>query len=127
MLALFPMTGGGTYAARRASEKVLCCRAVKTTQEANAPDNYGDSGSAARFFYCAKSSVRERGESNTHPTVKPIALMEYPCNWPHAPALSCSDLFMGSGTTGYRVPQPRREFIGIERDPSYFDSKPHQT
>jgi site-specific DNA-methyltransferase (adenine-specific) len=42
------------------------------------PENsYDDSGSAARFFYCAKASRKERGESNNHPTVKPIKLMEY--------------------------------------------------
>lgn len=37
----------------------------------------GDSGSAARFFYCAKASKKERGEGNNHPTVKPIALMKW--------------------------------------------------
>lgn len=36
-----------------------------------------DSGSAARFFYCAKASRSERGEGNVHPTVKPLALMRY--------------------------------------------------
>jgi site-specific DNA-methyltransferase (adenine-specific) len=33
--------------------------------------------SAARFFYCAKASKSDRGEGNTHPTVKPQALMRY--------------------------------------------------
>ena len=37
----------------------------------------GDSGSAARFFYCAKASKKERGEGNHHPTIKPIALMKW--------------------------------------------------
>lgn len=37
----------------------------------------GDSGGASRFFYCAKASRSERGEGNTHPTVKPIKLAEY--------------------------------------------------
>ncbi len=37
----------------------------------------GDSGSAARFFYCAKASKKDRGEGNHHPTVKPTALMEW--------------------------------------------------
>lgn len=36
-----------------------------------------DSGSAARFFYCAKAGKKERGEGNNHPTVKPLALAEY--------------------------------------------------
>jgi len=46
-------------------------------------NSHSDSGSAARFFYCAKASRRERdaglpdGERCTHPTVKPLALTEY--------------------------------------------------
>lgn len=39
--------------------------------------NYYDSGGASRFFYCAKASRKERGNGNTHPTVKPIKLTEY--------------------------------------------------
>ena len=38
---------------------------------------FGDSGGASRFFYCAKASRSERGEGNTHPTVKPLKLCEY--------------------------------------------------
>jgi site-specific DNA-methyltransferase (adenine-specific) len=37
----------------------------------------GDSGSAARFFYCAKASKKDRGEGNSHPTVKPTELMKW--------------------------------------------------
>jgi len=40
---------------------------------------YDDEGSAARFFYCPKVSKSERGEDNTHPTVKPQELMKYLC------------------------------------------------
>ena len=36
-------------------------------------------GSAARFFYCAKASKKDRGEYNNHPTVKPTELMKYLC------------------------------------------------
>lgn len=35
-----------------------------------------DTGSAARFFYCAKASKRERANSK-HPTIKPLALIRY--------------------------------------------------
>ena len=42
---------------------------------------YVDNGNASRFFksiiYQAKASKSERGTANSHPTVKPIALMEY--------------------------------------------------
>jgi DNA modification methylase len=40
-------------------------------------EGFSDSGGASRFFYVAKASRRERGEGNTHPTVKPIKLAEY--------------------------------------------------
>jgi hypothetical protein len=43
-----------------------------------------DTGTAARFFYCAKASRSERianGEvENHHPTVKPLGVLEYLCN-----------------------------------------------
>ncbi|EQD41375.1 DNA methylase, partial [mine drainage metagenome] len=38
-----------------------------------------DAGTAARFFYCAKASRADRGEGNSHPTVKPTALMAHLC------------------------------------------------
>lgn len=34
----------------------------RTGADQNAPDNYGDSGSASRYFYCAKASKRDRDE-----------------------------------------------------------------
>lgn len=36
-----------------------------------------DTGGASRFFYCAKAGKKERGDGNTHPTVKPLKLTEY--------------------------------------------------
>lgn len=48
---------------------------------ANAPDDYGDIGGAARFFYTAKAAAWERtaglSERSKHPTMKPIRLTEY--------------------------------------------------
>lgn len=42
----------------------------------SSPRGQKESG-ASRFFYCAKASRAERGEGNTHPTVKPLKLLEY--------------------------------------------------
>lgn len=81
----------------------------------------GDSGSAARFFYCAKASQSERGEENTHPTVKPIALMTYLVNLVSRPGSTVLDPFMGSGTTGVACALSGRAFIGIERQLAYFN------
>jgi DNA modification methylase len=80
---------------------------------------YGDSGSAARFFYCAKASKRERGEGNNHPTVKPIALMRYLCRLVTPPSGIVLDPFMGSGSTGIAAMQEGFSFVGIEREPDY--------
>jgi len=78
-----------------------------------------DDGSAARFFYCAKASSSERGDFNTHPTVKPLALMEYLCKLTKTPTGgTVLDMFMGSGSTGVACVNTGRSFIGIEREDS---------
>ena len=82
---------------------------------------YGDSGSAARFFYCAKASKKDRGEGNVHPTVKPIALMEYLVKLVAPENAIVLDPFMGSGTTGVAAVNLGRGFVGIEKEKEYFD------
>ena len=82
---------------------------------------YGDQGSAARFFYCAKASSSERGLSNNHPTVKPIALMEYLVKLVCRKGSIVLDPFAGSGTTAIACKSTEREFIVIERDLSSVD------
>jgi site-specific DNA-methyltransferase (adenine-specific) len=83
--------------------------------------DYRDTGSAARFFYCAKTSKRERGEGNNHPTVKPTALMQYLCRLVTPSGGTVLDPFMGSGSTGLAATAENFNFIGIERDPAYLD------
>ncbi len=81
---------------------------------------YGDSGSAARFFYCAKASKADRGDGNTHPTVKPTELMRYLCRLVTPPGGVVLDPFMGSGSTGKAALKENLQFIGIELDEEYF-------
>jgi site-specific DNA-methyltransferase (adenine-specific) len=76
-------------------------------------------GSAARFFYCAKASKKERGEGNNHPTVKPIALMQYLCRLVTPPGGTVLDPFMGSGSTGIAALQEGFSFVGIEQELEY--------
>lgn len=76
-------------------------------------------GEAARFFYCAKASKADRGEGNTHPTVKPTDLMRYLCRLVTPPGGVVLDPFMGSGSTGKAALLEGFDFIGIERDPDY--------
>ena len=55
-----------------------------------------------------------------HPTQKPVELMKWCLNFvPTARVIA--DPFMGSGTTGVACAKKGRTFIGIEREPSYFD------
>jgi DNA modification methylase len=49
-----------------------------------------DTGSAARFFYCAKASKSDRETGNNHPTVKPTELMRYLCRLVTPPGGACS-------------------------------------
>jgi site-specific DNA-methyltransferase (adenine-specific)/modification methylase len=58
-----------------------------------------------------------------HPTQKPLALMEWTiAQIEHSgPAQTILDPFMGSGTTGVACVNLGRRFIGIEREPKYFD------
>lgn len=56
-----------------------------------------------------------------HPTQKPVALMEYLIKTYTNPCEVVLDNTMGSGTTGVAAIQTGRKFIGIEREPSYFE------
>lgn len=81
-----------------------------------------DAGSAARFFYCAKASKKDRGEGNAHPTVKPTELMRYLCRLVTPPGGTVLDPFMGSGSTGKAALLEGFVFIGIEREQESFDT-----
>jgi DNA modification methylase len=82
-----------------------------------------DSGSAARFFYCPKANKKERnaGCENNHPTVKPLALMQYLCRLVTPPSGVVLDPFMGSGTTGMAAQAEGFGFVGIEREAEYVE------
>ncbi len=77
--------------------------------------------SAARFFYCAKASKRDRGESNRHPTVKPTALMRYLCRLITPPGGLVLDPFTGSGSTGRGAVLEGFRFIGMELDAEHVE------
>jgi site-specific DNA-methyltransferase (adenine-specific) len=80
-----------------------------------------DTGSAARFFYCAKASKQDRDEGNPHPTVKPTDLMRYLCRLVTPPSGTVLDPFMGSGSTGKAAMLEGLRFIGIELEPDYME------
>lgn len=80
-----------------------------------------DSGSAARFFYCAKASKKDREDGNNHPTVKPTALMAYLCRLITPPNGVVLDPYMGSGSTGKAAVREGFSFVGIELDKDYYE------
>jgi len=105
------------------------------------PRGHNDQGSAARFFktindlddvpesdfgnirafYCPKASKKDRDEGNTHPTVKPTALMAYLCRLITPTGGVVLDPYMGSGSTGKAAVQEGFSFVGCELDKDYFD------
>ena len=109
---------------------------------------YDDSGSAARFFYCAKASKTDRNEgleelpahapvfgdnggtyrglsasknpqANHHPTVKPTMLMRYLVRLVTQPDGVVLDPFTGSGSTGKACVLEGFRFVGFEQSADY--------
>lgn len=70
---------------------------------------------AARFFYCAKATERDRAGS-THPTVKPLALMRYLTRLVTPPGGVVLDPFAGSGSTGQAALEEGFRAVMIESD-----------
>lgn len=125
VVGLFPVTDGGKFTIGGTPRKVDGFICIGSPNRTNAIMNYGDTGSAARFFYSAKASKSERtcgGKvGNNHPTVKPLALMQYLCRLITPPGGVVLDPFMGSGSTGIAAIECGYKFIGVEMDDHYFD------
>lgn len=65
-------------------------------------------------------NVQRQKMRNHHPTVKPLALMEYLCKLTSTPTGGIVlDPFAGSGTTLLAAYNTGRDYIGIDRDPEY--------
>jgi DNA modification methylase len=156
VVSLFPNTKGSSATRTNSpeSKQVYGDYGKVSTQS----DSWGDSGSAARYFYCAKASKSERNKGcegleeklankngqglsrecslesrkdengddlirmkNNHPTVKPIALMEYLVKLVSREGAIILDPFTGSGSTLIACKQLGRSYIGIELDPKYCE------
>jgi DNA modification methylase len=79
---------------------------------------YGDSGSAARFFYTSKADASDRIGSK-HPTVKPVDLMQWLVRLVTPKGGTCLDPFAGTGTTGEAAFREGFSAILIEREEEY--------
>lgn len=78
-----------------------------------------DSGGASRFFYTAKASRADRGHGNTHPTVKPLRLMEWLVRLVTPPDGTILDPFAGSGTTLLAARNLGYSAVGVEKEAEY--------
>ena len=70
---------------------------------------------SVQYFKTAES------EGKYHPTQKPLRLMEYLVKTYSNPGNVVLDPCMGSGSTGIACINTDRQFIGIEKDPDYFN------
>ena len=150
VLGLFPNTKSNARPNQIIQDREIFEGVTYKPASKRIPAIIDDSGSAARFFYCAKASKSERNRgcedlpkkaggsnakgytedvangvdrnapvSNFHPTVKPIALMEYLVKLVSKEGHTVLDPFTGSGTTGVACKNLNRNFIGVERDEEY--------
>lgn len=69
---------------------------------------------------CTMNRVELLTDGTEHPTQKPVRLMTWCIEQAGRPQ-SILDPFMGSGTTGVAAMRMGLSFIGIEREPKYFD------
>ena len=112
---------------------------------------HNDSGSAAKFFYCAKAGKDERNRGcdeleerqyshdgrkkeienpfqrqksvarNNHPTVKPISLIQYLIKLVSREGQTILDPFGGSGTTAIACLEIGRNYVLIEKESEYVE------
>jgi site-specific DNA-methyltransferase (adenine-specific) len=116
VVGLFPETKSG----KMKEGQIRTSKPLFGSKTDHIAETYGDSGSAARFFYCAKASKSERSEGNTHPTVKPLALMKYLITLGLPPGGTVLDPFCGSGTTALACKELGRNYICIEKELEYY-------
>ena len=86
---------------------------------------YCDEGTASRFFYSTKSSIKERTHNrtinNNHPTVKNMELMKYLIKLITPKDGVVFDPFCGSGTTLIAAKELGFNSIGVELSKEYCE------
>lgn len=134
------MSGGGKHRTRKQT-------IAGGGHDGDASHIRSDNGGASRFFYCPKASKAEREAGledfeyqrrtdgresdienprlrtserrNTHPTVKPIALMAWLVRLITPPGGIVLDPFCGSGSTGCAAVREGVTFVGLELSEEY--------
>jgi len=106
-------------------QKRLGFNPYKCKQGATKTKNYGKQAGAITDSDGSRYPLNvlrfNRDKSKEHPTQKPVALMEYLIKTYTQEGETVLDFTMGSGSTGVACVNTKRGFIGIERDPDYFN------
>ncbi|THD06139.1 DNA-methyltransferase [Rhodanobacter lindaniclasticus] len=117
---------GGNYLADflPAESKWLVWDKGQSINQADGELAWTNVGGAMRIIRINRCEIGQdadhwRGPS-FHPTQKPVRLMDW-CIAQAGNPQTILDPFMGSGTTGVACMNLGRNFIGIEREPKYFD------
>jgi DNA modification methylase len=120
VLAGFPETGvsaGGRIGNAKGAYTGIG-EAGFTTDHSKGDPGFGDSGSAARFFYTAKADADDRLGSK-HPTVKPIDLIQYLVRLITPAGGVVIDPFAGTGTCGEAAFREGMAAVLVEREQEY--------
>lgn len=149
VLECLPKTKSGTFNGKRSADKFRNTFGKFAGTVEGEGSYVANEGSAARFFYCAKASKRDREEGcegldlaqyshdgrvvpienayqrnksvshNPHPTVKPTELMRWLVRMVTPVGGLVLDAFAGSGSTGKACALEGMRFLGIELEPAY--------
>lgn len=95
-------------------ERNIGCEGLELTRHADRNIDDGVGGDNPR-------NRTNTPKQNFHPTVKPIALMEYLVKLVSREGQVVLDPFMGSGTTGMACKKLGRDFVGIEMEEEYIE------
>ncbi len=82
---------------------------------------YGKDPRDGRGQSSVATTLTERASTDEHPCAKPLGAMLWMVKKASLAGETILDPFMGSGTTGIAAIQLGRKFIGIEKEPKYFD------
>jgi DNA modification methylase len=74
-----------------------------------------------RVYWRWNGMIRRGNEERFHPTQKPLGVMRWCIEHLPPDTRTILDPFAGSGTTGVAAVQMGKRFIGIEREPAYFE------
>lgn len=92
-----------------------------TLKGIQSPDKCGQEHKIADSVFRIFPHMLRRGPESGHPAVFPVDLPEQMCLSFTDADETVLDPFMGSGTTGVACIKTGRKFIGIEKEPSYFE------